>query len=87
MGCAREHILCKLHVHELNTSSLTTEMEQAFADSIVCSSVCLGGGQKKGLIKCTCNFLTVRVLCAIEFRIQSVLNITFSAVLFFFVSG
>jgi len=64
MGCAREPILCKLHMHELNTSRLTTEMEQAFAGSIVCSSVCLGGGQKKGLIKCTCNFLTVIVLCA-----------------------
>ena len=36
-------------MHELNTSRLTTEMEQAFADSIVCSSVCLGGGQKKRL--------------------------------------
>lgn len=65
MGCAREPwLLRKLHMHELNTSRLTTEMEQAFADTIVCSSVCLGGGQKKGLIKCTCNFLTVRVLCA-----------------------
>ena len=50
MGCAREPILCKLHMHELNTSRLKTEMEQAFADSIVCSSVCLGGGQKKGLL-------------------------------------